>query len=315
MSKLDQMLELYHVQLQSLKPEQSYDGSLLYEIVRQLGPGNYKTDISLVSTSDEGALQYIRQHYLIERLGLPDGPALDEAIQNVVAAMKGEKHKYRAVFYYLLMEELKLFNANIREPEAGVLYEGSIDEATNSEKQGSVILGLDYYAMMFTRCDAASNLMDYGDFDVAQDERWGSLLVLESRQYGRLYFQVSENALHKLTTDLTGYSGAMLSVKTQIAEPMIFEGMFEQHGKKIPLSICLNEQTRTFSRYTDPEDGDLTVSGIAEPQKHERWGKIFRLQNGSAEPQYFQLSGEKLREITLDLSGLTGLELLWQNVS
>ena len=45
---------------------------------------------------------------MIKKLGLKDGPKLDEAINKVIDTYgKSERNKYRAVVYYLLTKEFK----------------------------------------------------------------------------------------------------------------------------------------------------------------------------------------------------------------
>ena len=56
------------------------------------------------------------RNFLIKKLGLKDGPELDEAIQDVMDQMgKSNRNKYRAMVYYLLT--LKFNKASIYNPE------------------------------------------------------------------------------------------------------------------------------------------------------------------------------------------------------
>lgn len=80
-----------------------YHEELYHAITKYLGPSIHSKDASLVACSDPGELKHIRESFLIEKLGLNDGPELDEAIQSVCAALgTANKHKHRATFYYLL---------------------------------------------------------------------------------------------------------------------------------------------------------------------------------------------------------------------
>ena len=45
----------------------------------------------------------MKNNFLIKKLGLPDGPALDAAIASAIDTYgKSERNKYRAVVYYML---------------------------------------------------------------------------------------------------------------------------------------------------------------------------------------------------------------------
>jgi hypothetical protein len=80
---------------------------LLRIITKSLGPSIYKVDAETVSGSDERELQTVKSNYLMKRLGLDDGPELDEAIAWVVQTMgRSNRNKYRAIFYYLLVKKL-----------------------------------------------------------------------------------------------------------------------------------------------------------------------------------------------------------------
>jgi len=67
------------------------------------GPSIYNRDSSTVSASDQSELDTVKNNFLIKKLGLSDGPALDEAIDAVMEQYgRSERTKYRAVVYYLL---------------------------------------------------------------------------------------------------------------------------------------------------------------------------------------------------------------------
>ena len=58
----------------------------------ETGSGSDKTEVDRVQTT-----------FLIKKLGLADGPALDEAIAKVLADYgSANRNKYRAVIYYML---------------------------------------------------------------------------------------------------------------------------------------------------------------------------------------------------------------------
>ena len=67
------------------------------------GPSIYDADASTVASSQPGEIATVKEKYLVKKLGLTDGPALDEAIDAVIATYgKSERNKYRAVVYYML---------------------------------------------------------------------------------------------------------------------------------------------------------------------------------------------------------------------
>ena len=79
------------------------DLALLTKVTIGCGPAIYDADAETVAASDSAELERVKKNYLIKKLGLADGPALDEAISAVVDIYgKSERNKYRAVVYYLL---------------------------------------------------------------------------------------------------------------------------------------------------------------------------------------------------------------------
>ena len=105
MSKFDDCMAAYKKQLDSKGI--SYDEALLTKVAKGLGPSIYNNDSSLVSSTDQAELDRVKNNFLIKKLGLADGPALDKAIQDVIAQVgSSERNKHRAVVYYLLVKNL-----------------------------------------------------------------------------------------------------------------------------------------------------------------------------------------------------------------
>ncbi len=103
MSKFDEAVEKYTADLKELGV--SFDASLLSAVAKGLGPSIYNADSSRVACSDPEELKRVKQNFLLKKLGLQDGPALDDALKAVCAQY--DKHfKHRAVFYYLLVVKL-----------------------------------------------------------------------------------------------------------------------------------------------------------------------------------------------------------------
>ena len=84
----------------------SYDKDLFHAVAKGLGPAIYNNDASKVSCSQQSEMETVKKNFLIKKLGLADGPALDEAIQEVCEKLgTSNSNKYRACFYYLLVEK------------------------------------------------------------------------------------------------------------------------------------------------------------------------------------------------------------------
>lgn len=106
MSRFDEKMVQYSKEMERLNIPLQRD--LLASIVKGLGPSIYKTDAECVSSSDEKELETVKNNFLIKKLLLKDGERLDNAIANAVDKMgKSNRNKYRAIFYYLLVKELK----------------------------------------------------------------------------------------------------------------------------------------------------------------------------------------------------------------
>ena len=107
MNKFDKKVAFYKEVMD--KMEISYDPELLEKITKGLGPSIFKRDAESVSMTEPMELNTVKVNFLIKKLGLEDSPQLDEAIQKVGAIMgRTNRVKYRAIFYYLLVEEFQL---------------------------------------------------------------------------------------------------------------------------------------------------------------------------------------------------------------
>lgn len=102
MSKRDELIAKYATDLKD-KLGVSADMDLLTKVVIGCGPSIYDADGETVAASDKSELERIKTNYLMKKLGLPDGPALMEAIQQVMTQYgSANRNKYRAVVYYML---------------------------------------------------------------------------------------------------------------------------------------------------------------------------------------------------------------------
>lgn len=81
------------------------DMALLTKVTIGCGPSIYNADSETVAASQPGEVATVRQNFLIKKLGLPDTPALDQAIDSVFDTYgRSERNKYRPVVYYLLVK-------------------------------------------------------------------------------------------------------------------------------------------------------------------------------------------------------------------
>ena len=101
MSKFDDAVATYKSEFDKLGVK--YDADLLTKVAKGLGPSIYNADSSTVSSSDQKEINTVKTKFLMGKLGLEDGDALDDAIDNLMVAYgKTNRSKYRAVVYYLL---------------------------------------------------------------------------------------------------------------------------------------------------------------------------------------------------------------------
>ncbi len=102
MSKRDELITKYASDIKD-KIGQTPDMDLLTKVTIGCGPSIYNADAATVSGSDQKELDTVKKNFLIKKLGLADGPKLDEAIASVIEKYgKSNRNKYRAVVYYLL---------------------------------------------------------------------------------------------------------------------------------------------------------------------------------------------------------------------
>ncbi|MCT4665044.1 MAG: DUF2853 family protein [Flavobacteriales bacterium] len=104
MSKFDEAVALYQGEFDKLGVK--FDADLLTKVAKGLGPSIYNDDASKVSSSDQSELDRVKEKFLMGKLGLADSTELDGAISDVVETLgKSNRNKYRAMFYYLLVEK------------------------------------------------------------------------------------------------------------------------------------------------------------------------------------------------------------------
>lgn len=104
MNKREELIEKYYEQLTEAGVK--VDRDLLTKVTIGCGPSIYNADASTVASSDPKELETVKKNYLINKLGLTDGPKLDAAIDKVIDTLgRSNRNKYRASVYYLLCKE------------------------------------------------------------------------------------------------------------------------------------------------------------------------------------------------------------------
>ena len=102
MGKRDELIATYAADLRE-KCGVDPDMALLEKVTIGCGPAIYNDDAKFVAGSDKSELETIKTNFLMKKLGLADGPALDEAIASTIAAYgSSNPRKHRPVVYYLL---------------------------------------------------------------------------------------------------------------------------------------------------------------------------------------------------------------------
>ncbi|SFN43891.1 Protein of unknown function [Roseovarius lutimaris] len=102
MGKRDDLIAQYADDLRN-KCGMQPDMGLLTKVTIGCGPAIYNADASTVAGSQPGEIETVKNNFLIKKLGLADGPQLDDAIAQVIEVYgKSERNKYRAVVYYML---------------------------------------------------------------------------------------------------------------------------------------------------------------------------------------------------------------------
>ena len=102
MSKRDDLIAIYADDLKT-KCKVNPDIALLTKVTIGCGPAIYDRDASVVAGTNADELETVKKNFLIKKLGLADGPKLDEAISAVLDTYgRSERSKHRAVIYYML---------------------------------------------------------------------------------------------------------------------------------------------------------------------------------------------------------------------
>ena len=102
MGRRDELIARYAEDLRT-KCGVEPDMDLLTKVTIGCGPSIYDADAATVAATQPHELETVRKGYLVKKLGLADGPHLDEAITAVIETYgRSERNKYRPVVYYML---------------------------------------------------------------------------------------------------------------------------------------------------------------------------------------------------------------------
>ncbi len=101
MSKFDDAVAKYAAANEELNL--GLDADLITRAAKSLGPSIYLEDASRVSCSDKEEKDRVKDRFLIKKMGMTDGPELDDAVSAVCDKLgSSNRNKWRALFYALL---------------------------------------------------------------------------------------------------------------------------------------------------------------------------------------------------------------------
>jgi hypothetical protein len=104
LGKRDELIAKYAEDLRN-KCKMEPDLGLLTKVTIGCGPAIYDNDAQTVAASDAAERERVKRNFLVKKLSLKDGPALDAGFDAAVQTYgQSERNKYRAVFYYLLVK-------------------------------------------------------------------------------------------------------------------------------------------------------------------------------------------------------------------
>ena len=101
MGRRDDLIAAYAEELRTRLSEVP-EMALLTRVTTGCGPAIYSADGATIALERPSELEAVRNNFLIRKLGLSDGPKLDEAIHAVVERYGASERKSRAVVYYML---------------------------------------------------------------------------------------------------------------------------------------------------------------------------------------------------------------------
>lgn len=102
MGRREDLIERYAADLRE-KCGVEPDMDLLTKVTIGCGPSIYDADACTIAATQAHEIETVRKGFLMGKLGLPEGPDLDAAIEKAIETYgRSERNKYRAVVHYLL---------------------------------------------------------------------------------------------------------------------------------------------------------------------------------------------------------------------
>ncbi len=106
MATFTECMDTYKAEFKKLNI--SFNEDLLTKVAKGLGPSIYNKDAATLAGSDQKEIDTIKNNFLIKKLGLTEKDGLDASIDVIVEQLgRSNRNKYRAIFYYLLVEKYK----------------------------------------------------------------------------------------------------------------------------------------------------------------------------------------------------------------
>ena len=107
MGKRDALIAKYAADLRD-KCGITPDLALLDKVTIGCGPAIYDPTTEIVAADQQSQIDHIRRAFLVRKLGLPDGPDLEDAIDAAIETYgRSEPRKYRAVIHYMLVRHFR----------------------------------------------------------------------------------------------------------------------------------------------------------------------------------------------------------------
>ena len=102
------LIPIYAAAVAKKKSKGKPGEALIRTIAISLGPAIHRDDATLIAAGDPKEIERVKTNFLIKRLSLPDGPAPDKAIDDVLDLVgRATKNTYRGVAYHPLVKLLR----------------------------------------------------------------------------------------------------------------------------------------------------------------------------------------------------------------
>lgn len=106
MTKLENAVENCKAQMKKMSIP--CNAALLTSLCKSMGPSLYKRDAAFVAAKDKKEIDTIKKNFITKKLGEKSQAKADGAIAYAIEKIgPSNRHKQRAVFYYLIVKKLK----------------------------------------------------------------------------------------------------------------------------------------------------------------------------------------------------------------